>query len=62
VSLTGFNITGYDYISYSYVASGNGAGKIETMVFKSGGSGGSVIATLTFSYNGDDTLNTVTKT
>jgi hypothetical protein len=59
----GFNIAGYDYIALTYVAGGSdGAGEIETATFKTGGSGGTTVATLTLTYNTDDKLATVTKT
>ena len=51
----------YDYITLTYVSSGNGVGEIETVVYKTGGSGGSTVATLTLAYNGDDKLSSVTK-
>lgn len=58
----GFDIPVYDYIALTYVAAGNGAGEVETAVFKSGGSGGSTVATLTLTYNASDEIATVTKT
>ena len=60
--IAGFTITGYDYIALTYVAAGNGAGEIETAIFKTGGSGGSTIATLTLTYNASNEVATVTKT
>lgn len=38
--IAGFTVTGYDYIALTYVAAGNGTGEIETVTFKTGGSGG----------------------
>lgn len=58
----GFEIPAYDYIALTYVASGNGAGEIETATFKTGGSGGSTVATLTLAYNSDNEISSVTKT
>jgi len=58
----GFNIPIYDYISLTYVAAGNGAGEIETVIFKINGSGGTTVATLTLTYNSDDEIVTVTQT
>lgn len=58
----GFILTGYDYIALTYVAAGNGVGEIETAIFKTGGSGGTTIATLTLAYNVDDEISSVTKT
>ena len=47
----------YDYISLSYT--GN---NLTGAVFKSGGSTGTMVATLTLTYDGSDNLLTVTKT
>jgi len=51
----------YDYIALTYVAAGNGAGEIETATYKTGGSGGTTVATLTITYNSDNKIATVTK-
>lgn len=51
----------YDYIALTYVAAGDGAGEIETVTYKTGGSGGTTVATLTLAYNGDDKLASVTR-
>jgi len=51
----------YDYIALTYVAAGNGAGEIETAIYKKGGSGGTSVATLTLTYNSDDEIATVTR-
>ncbi len=51
----------YDYIALTYVASGNGAGEIETVTYKTGGSGGTTQATLTLGYDANDKLSTITK-
>ena len=52
----------HDYIAVTYVASGDGIGEVETLVFQQGGSGGVTVATLTATYNGDDKLASLTKT
>lgn len=57
----GFEIPVHDYITLTYVAAGNGAGEIETVVYKTGGAGGSTVATLTLTYNASDEIATVTK-
>ena len=54
--------TAYDYIALTYVAAGDGAGEIETATFKTGGSGGTTVATLTLAYNSDNEISSVTKT
>ena len=46
----------YDYISLSYNADNN----LETVVYKTGGSGGTPVATLTLVYV-DGNLSTITK-
>jgi len=52
----------YDYIVLTYKATGDGAGEIETVIYKVGGAGGTTVSTLTLAYNGDDKLSTITKT
>ncbi len=47
----------YDYISLSYTGS-----NLTGVVFKTGGSGGTVVSTLTLAYDGSDNLISVTKT
>lgn len=59
--IAGFVPTAYDYIALTYVAAGDGAGEVETAIFKTGGSGGTTIATLTLTYNASDEIATVTK-
>lgn len=51
----------YDYLSITYVAAGNGAGEIQTVTYKSGGSSGTTVATLTLTYNASNKIATVTK-
>jgi len=60
--IAGFTVSGYDYIALTYVAAGNGAGEIETVTFKTGGSGGTTIATLTLAYNASNEISSVTRT
>lgn len=60
--IAGFTITGYDYWVVTYVAAGNGAGEVETIVFKNGGAAGTIIATVTLAYNGDNKVVSATKT
>jgi hypothetical protein len=52
----------FDYIALTYVASGNGTGEVSTMVFKTGGAAGTTVATLTYAYNSDGEIESVTKT
>ena len=60
--LVGFEIPANDYIALTYVASGDGVGEIETVVYKEGGSGGTTVGTLTLAYNASNELSSVTKT
>lgn len=48
----------YDEIDLTYVPSGNGAGEIQTVIYKLSGS---TVATLTLSYNSSNKLITVVK-
>lgn len=61
-TIADFGIGGYDYIALTYVATGNGAGEIETVVYKDGGASGATVATLTLAYNADNEISNVTKT
>lgn len=47
----------YDYVNISYTGS-----NATTVVYKSGGSGGTTVSTLTLAYDGSDNLTSVTKT
>ena len=60
--LTGFEIPAYNYIVLTYIASGNGIGEIHTVIYKTGGSGGTTVATLTLVYNADNEISSITKT
>ena len=63
--VAGFNslvTSPYDYIALTYVASGNGAGEIETATYKDGGSGGTTVATITLTYDSSDRIATVAVT
>lgn len=55
-NLTGLEIPAHDYISLSYTGS-----NLTGVVFKTGGSGGTTVATLTLGYDGSDNLTSVTK-
>ena len=52
----------FDHVALTYVAAGNGAGEIETAVYKTGGSGGTTVATLTLAYDGNNNISSVTRT
>ena len=47
----------YDYISLVYTGS-----NLTSVLFKTGGAGGSTVSTLTLAYDGSDNLTSVTKT
>ena len=61
-AIAGFVTEPFDYTILTYVAAGDGAGEVETAIYKFGGAGGTTVATLTLTYNGDDKLVTITKT
>jgi hypothetical protein len=54
--LTGLEIPEHDYIDLSYTGS-----NLTGVVYKTGGSGGTTVATLTLAYDGNDNLTSVTK-
>lgn len=55
-TLTGLEIPEHDYIDLSYTGA-----NLTGVVYKSGGSGGTTVATLTLAYDGSDNLISVTK-
>lgn len=55
-SISGFDIPQYDYISLGYTSS-----NLTTVTFKTGGSSGIVVGTLTLGYDGSNNLISVTK-
>ena len=52
----GFSIPAYDYISLGYTGS-----NLTTVAYKTGGSGGTTVATLTLAYDGNGNITSVTK-
>jgi hypothetical protein len=52
----GFSLPAYDYISCSYTGS-----NLTGVVYKTGGSSGTSVATLTLAYDGSNNLTSVTK-
>ena len=58
---SGLMIPAHDYIALTYVAAGNGAGEISTVTFYTGGASGSIVATLTLTYDASNNLETITK-
>lgn len=59
--IAGLYIPPHDYISLTYVASGNGVGEIETVTYKSGGASGTTVAVTTLAYNASNELVSITK-
>lgn len=51
----------FDYQALTYVVAGNGQGEIETVTYKTGGAGGTTVATLTLAYDGSNRLSSVTR-
>lgn len=51
-----------DYIGITVIPSGNGAGQPGTIVYKTGGSGGTTVKTLVLAYDGSNNLISVTAT
>jgi hypothetical protein len=56
IKLPGLNIEPYDYMSLSYTGS-----NLTGVVYKTGGSSGSTVATLALTYDGSGNLTEVTK-
>jgi len=54
--VTGLEIPAHDYIDMSYTGD-----NMTGVVYKTGGSGGTTVATLTLTYDGNDNLTSVTK-
>ncbi len=57
---SGLSIPTHDYLSFTYVSSGNGAGEVSTITYKTGGSSGTTVAVVTMAYNSDNKLTSLT--
>lgn len=55
-TVTGLIIPGHDFVDYSYTGS-----NLTQIVYKTGGSSGTVVATLTIAYDGNNRITSVTK-
>lgn len=55
-AITGMNIGMYDYIELGYTAD-----NVTSITYKTGGASGTVLATLSLTYNGSDNLTSVTR-
>lgn len=62
INLSGLAPANFDHITLTYVSAGNGAGEIETVVYRQGGASGNILTTLTLGYDGSNKLSTITKT
>ena len=60
-NLVGLEIPAHDYIALTYISGGAADGEIHTVIYRSGGAGGNIVATLTLAYTGSD-LTSITKT
>lgn len=58
---SGLEIPAHDYIGVTYVAAGNGVGEIYQVMYKEGGAAGTVVGTLTLSYDASNRLSGVTR-
>ena len=59
--IAGLYIPQHDYVTMTYVASGNGVGEIETITYKLGGASGTTVAVLTVTYDAGN-VSTVVRT
>jgi hypothetical protein len=59
--IAGLYIPQHDYVSITYVTSGNGVGEIETVTYKSGGASGTTVAVTTLAYDSNGNLISLTK-
>ena len=59
--IAGLYIPQHDYVTMTYVASGNGVGEIETITYKQGGASGATVAVMTLGYDSNNKLETITK-
>lgn len=55
-TIAGLNVPTHDYISLGYTGP-----NLTSVVYKTGGSGGTTVATLTLAYDGSNNLISVTK-
>jgi hypothetical protein len=51
-----------DYVAFTIIPSGNGAGQPGTIVYKTGGASGTIVATLGLVYDSNNTLISITRT
>ena len=57
---SGLSIPTHDYLAFTYVATGNGAGEVSTITYKTGGASGATVAVVTMAYNSDNKLTSLT--
>jgi len=58
LALRGMGIPAFDYAGMTY----DGSNNLTAVVYKSGGSGGTTLATLALTYDGNNNLTSITKT
>lgn len=56
------NIPGWDIPLHDYRALGYTSGNLTSVTYKTGGAGGTTVATLTLGYDGSGNLTSLTKT
>lgn len=59
--IAGLYIPPHDFISLEYVLSGDGAGEIHRVTYKSGGASGTTVAVTTLAYDPNNKLISITK-
>lgn len=57
LSTRGLNIPAYDYVFNTYTA-----GNLTQTVYRIGGAAGDIVATLTYTYDGNNNVESITKT
>lgn len=55
-AIPGWDIPVHDYRAFNYTS-----GNLTSIVYKSGGAGGTTVATLTLAYDGSGNLTSITK-
>lgn len=56
ITMADFNTSLYDYVSCSYTGS-----NLTQLVYKTGGSSGETVATITVAYDGSNRVSSITK-
>lgn len=56
ITMADFNTPLHDYVACTYTGS-----NLTQLVYKTGGSGGTTVATITLAYDGDNRVTSITK-